>query len=439
MQSSSQPSLLARSVENLSTVLGVWHPAYRHRMFHAGVGDALFPALLLLLVQVLDYRVLQPHAALNIQVVQSLAGGSALALVAASLVLVLLRQSPQVWPLGVGLLWALVLGTLASTAALGLSEATSLGDWMLRRFGVVFVFALVFLVCRLGWRGLVAFAGATLPTAFVALPWVVTISAPAPEEDVVFFDPDVESIYATQSALLEEQTVRLRPGVADKTEVFAVLGAGYPYEGVFRREVEAIGAILEDQFKAQDRVISLVNDDADQTTFPLMNRVNLRAALGAVSRKMNGDDVVLLYLTSHGSPGTLSINFDPLITRDLAPSDIDKALRDAGIRNAIVILPACYSGSFVQVLDGENRLILTGTDSESVSFGCNDQNEWTQWGRAFFNDALSQTRDFRQAALLAREAVKQREKDEGLPQSSPQIIEGSAIGRILDALVLDLN
>lgn len=439
MQSPVNPSLLARSVENLSTVLGVWHPTCRNRAIHAELRDALLPALLLLLVQALDYRILQPHAALNISVVQNLAGGTALAIVAASVVLVLLRQSHQSAQVAVGLLWALILGTLVSTVALGVSQASSLGDWMIRRFGVVFVFALIFLVYRLGWRGLTVFAGTVLPTIFVALPWIETVTSPAPGEDIVFFDPDVEMIHAAQPALLERQTAQLRPGVSGQTDLFAVLGAGYPFEGVFRREVEAVAAILADQYAAQNRVISLVNDDKDQTSYPLMNRVNLRAALDAVSRRMNADDVALLFLASHGTPDSLSIGFDPLITRDLTPTDIDQALRDAGIRNAVVILPACYSGSFADELQDENRLILTGADAQSLSFGCNDQNEWTEWGRAFFSDALSQTRDFRRAAALARDSVTLREQNDGMPPSSPQIVEGAAIGRILDALLQDLN
>ncbi|CAN0587040.1 unnamed protein product, partial [Ectocarpus sp. 12 AP-2014] len=78
-------------------------------------------------------------------------------------------------------------------------------------------------------------------------------------------------IYAAQEALMNAQTSTLRQGIKDTPELFAVLGAGYPFEGVFRREVEAVSALLNGRFSAQDRVISLVNDESDFTTYPLMN------------------------------------------------------------------------------------------------------------------------------------------------------------------------
>ena len=428
-----KPPILARSVENLSTVLGVWHPSKRHRLIHANFSDALVPALILLLVQVLGYRVLQPHAALNIQVLQSFAGGTALALVAMALALMVLRQGVVLGQISVGVLWALVLGNLISIAALAGSDATSLVDWMIRRFGIVFVFALIFLVVRLGWRGLGAFAAFVFPTALIALPWFATLGAPpAVDDEVAFFDPDVEMIYAAQETLMDAQTSALRPGVENTPELFAVLGAGYPFEGVFRREVEAVGSLLSDRFAAKGRVISLINDDADQTSYPLMNRVNLQAALRTVAKAMNPEDIALVFLTSHGEPGALLTRFDQIISRDISAFDLNAALEEAGIGNAVIILPACYSGSFVDELRAPDRLILTGSDAQSVSFGCNDQNEWTEWGRAFFVDALSKTRDFRAAALLAQGNVTVREKEEGLPASSPQIVEGDRIGRILD-------
>ena len=438
-QNSDSPSLLARSVENLSTVLGIWHASCRERLIHAGLGDALVPALLLLLVQALSYRVLQPFAVLNIQVLQNFAGATALALVALALVAVVMRKSAQVWQLCIGVLWALVIGNLLSMLALAASDATSLVDWMVRKFGVTYVFALIFLVFRLGWRGWPAFAGFILPTALVAAPWFVTLGAPPASDDVALFDPDTEMIYAVQNDLLADQTTRLRPGIPDKPELFAVLGAGYPYEGVFRREVEAVGALLSERFAAKDRVISLVNDDEDLTTYPLMNRVNLRAALEAVSQAMNPEDIALVFLTSHGGPGFMETNFYDVITRDLTATDLNGALQDAGIGNAVIILSACFSGSFAETLRAPDRLILTAADADNVSFGCSDKDEWTDWGRAFFVNALAQSRDFREAARMAQVAVAQQEQDETLPASNPLIIEGDEIGRILDAWLRELN
>lgn len=432
------PSLLTRSVENISTVLGIWEPSRRTRRIYVGVGDVLVPVVVLLGVQVLGYRILQPHAALNISVIQNYAGATSLALLAMVVVLALMRRHVDSFSLSIGVLWALVIGNVLSVVALMVSDPTSLSDWMVRRFGLVFVMPLLFLVFRLGWRGMLAFAGLFVPTAFVALPWLVTIGAPT-SDDVAIFDPDVEMIYAAQEDLLIDQIARLRRSEPGTPELFAVLGAGYPFEAVFRREVEAVATILTDQFDAQDRIISLVNDDADVTRYPLMNRVNLKGALNAMAQVMDAEDILLLFVTTHGAPGMLSTNFHEIITRDIAPIDIHEALQNAGDPNAILVLPACYSGSFAEGLARPNRLILTGADADSVSFGCNDQNEWTYWGRAFFVEALGQTRDFREAARLAQSIVAASEEEQDLPSSSPMIVEGEAIGRILDAWLAQMD
>lgn len=425
------PSLLARSVENISTVLGVVFPKLRNRAIHAGLGDVLVPVVLLLLVQSFGYRVLQPSAAFNVQVLQGFAGATGLAVLALALCLAVLRKG-EVVPLVVGVTWALALGNLLSIAAL-LADPTSLADWMVRKYGLVYVWPLVFLLLRLGGLpGVLAFTSFALPAALMALPWFLTLGR-GPDGDVAFFDPDVEAIYARQPALLASQSERLRPGRADRIELFAVLGAGYPHEGVFRREVEAVSEILTDRFGASGRVVSLINSVKDQETYPLMNRVNLRASLKAIAKAMNPDDIALLFLTSHAGPGFFATNFDEVITRDVAPADVASALDEAGIKNAVIIVSACYSGSFVDALASPDRLILTAADADNVSFGCNDKNEWTDWGRAFFDEALAQTRDFRQAAEIAKKAVLDRETEEGFPPSSPQIMEGADIGRVLDA------
>ena len=201
---------------------------------------------------------------------------------------------------------------------------------------------------------------------------------------------------------------------------------------MFLREVEAISILLAERFGAANRVIKLVNSDKAHVAYPLLNRGNLRASLKAVSGAMDHDDLLFLYLTSHGATSIFSTQFQGVIGRDFGPSDIAMALEVAEVQNAIIVISACFSGSFIDALAGTRRLILTAADADSSSFGCNDQNEWTEWGRAFFAVALERTRDPRAAAEMAREMVALREVEQDMPPSSPQISEGDEIGAVLD-------
>ena len=253
--------------------------------------------------------------------------------------------------------------------------------------------------------------------------------------DAVYVPPDTEMIYLAQESLLASQVSALRDANPEMVELFALLGAGHPYQTVFRREVEAVAGLLENAYGAQGRIIKLVNSAAAHTAYPLLNRTNLQAAVDALSQTMDEDDVLLLFLTSHGSPGRLNILFDGLIGRDLTPSDIDEALSTGGVKNVIIILSACYSGSFVDELARPERLVLTAARHDRTSFGCAHENEWTNWGRAFFAQALSDERDPRRAAEIAQEIVAKLEAKGGLTPSEPQISIGAAIGPALDALI----
>ncbi|NNF89905.1 MAG: hypothetical protein HKM96_00890, partial [Boseongicola sp.] len=124
--------------------------------------------------------------------------------------------------------------------------------------------------------------------------------------------------------------------------------------------------------------------------------------------------------------------FDPVITRDIRPEDIADALDEADIGNAIIVISACYSGSFTDALAAPDRLILTAASADRTSFGCSDTAVWTEWGRAFFVESWPQNRDPRVAAVRAQEIVAKRETQRGLETSSPLIVEGDEIGAVID-------
>src|SRR6185436_5736499 len=129
-----------------------------------------------------------------------------------------------------------------------------------------------------------------------------------------------------------------------------------------------------------ERSLELINDIEDRDSFPLGTLVGLRYALEQIGRVMDPkEDVVVLFLTSHGSQeGGISIRnsltSDP---NDLPPEEVRSALNDAGIRWRIIIVSACYSGVFVEPLKSDNTMIVTAADSQNTSFGCADDRDLT--------------------------------------------------------------
>jgi len=289
-------------------------------------------------------------------------------------------------------------------------------------------------------RGLVpaaAFSGAIVFTTFFLVP--SSIFEPADDyagDDAEAWTPvDVEHVYYAQPELLEGQLARLRPGVPGQVELYALLLAYYPNQRVFLREVDTAGAIVADQFGAEGRIVRLANSRAQPERYPLANRHNLDAALARIAEVMNaGEDVLLLYLTSHGSKEVISAGYWEVGTADLGAQSLAAALADSGLGNAVVVISACKSGSFVPSLAAPNRLIITAAAAGRNSFGCADENNWTYFGEAFFDRALRSTHDFAEAFGMAADLVAEWEHANGQQPSDPQMALGPEIAPVLERL-----
>ncbi len=427
--SPSELSPIERSVENLTSVLRSFLPGGTTRALHCGPVDLLIAILALVLVGGLSYAVALSPQPLGFLEFLALGGSLLAGVLAVALVTVMVRQAKALSQVIIGLLWAMLLGAVLALVVSIFASAETPLEWLVT-FGAPFLLPpILFLVTALGPIGGVS-AGLTLAGAIA----IIALAPPSHQEDgkSAFELADTEALYEAQPALLERQINALRQGDPKRIELFAVLGAGYPYERVFQREVEAVSTQLTQRFEAEDRVLSLVNSAVNPLAYPLLNRGNLARALDATKAAMDDDDFLFLFLTSHGGTGFLATEFDGALTRDLTFSDVSTALDRSGIGNAVVIVSACFSGSFAEALARPDRLVLTAASADKSSFGCSDQAEWTNWGRAFFVEALADTRDPREAARIARDLVADWEVEQGYPSSDPLILEGADIGPVLD-------
>ena len=98
-------------------------------------------------------------------------------------------------------------------------------------------------------------------------------------------------------------------------------------------------------------------------------------------------DILILFLTSHGSPDGLAITAGRR-AETLAPSALAEMLDQTGVRHKVVIISACYSGVFIPRLANSDTLVITAADAGHASFGCEDNKaQWTYFGDALFNIA----------------------------------------------------
>lgn len=241
---------------------------------------------------------------------------------------------------------------------------------------------------------------------------------------------DAERALFGQPDLVDAALSRVVPGTSGVTETYFLGFAGYGKQRVFDKEVRFARAALAERIDLTGRAALLINlPDPDART-PFATVSGLRRALVGIAKRMNLDeDVLMLFLTSHGGANAeLSVAQDELPLDDLRGAELRQALDGAGIRWRIVVISACHSASFIPHLEDPQTLVATASRADRRSLGCSDERELTYFGEALFRDALPKSDDLIGALALAREVVERHEREEKVAESErsePQVFIGA--------------
>ena len=214
---------------------------------------------------------------------------------------------------------------------------------------------------------------------------------------------------------------------ADELRKLSVVSFGlFGDQRVFQSEATGAAQIVAKRFGADPVIVKFnTKKGGDATT------ASLAASLQATAKNMaDASDVLFLILTSHGSQDGLAV-FAGRRREILTPARLAGMLDQTGVRYRIVVISACYSGVFIPRLANPDSLVITAADADHSSFGCEDRAKWTYFGDAFFNIALRRTTRLKDAFVLARELVAQREARNGFEPSHPQMAGGENVEPLL--------
>jgi len=244
-----------------------------------------------------------------------------------------------------------------------------------------------------------------------------------------------ETVLYTQPALLDKVLATIPAGRPGVPEFFTIAVGGDGSQDVFLREVNGADQLLQDRFDARGHVV-LVNNPETIDRLPMASMTALKRTLAVIGERMNRDeDVLLLFLTSHGaSDFRFHLSLWPYTFDPLTPETLSAALDEAGIRYRAIVVSACYSGGFVQRMAAPDTLVMSASRADRNSHGCSQSAEWTFFGRALFADALTRTYSMEAAFALAKDSVAVREAQEGFKPSEPQMAIGDAVRPVLQAI-----
>lgn len=395
-----------------------------------------------------QWSMVEAPRALNPWGLQTEAMGTLLTLMATALICAVAGRRVVFWPAAGWLVAAMLPSSVVAGAAyLAVGEAHLLyfyAWWLAVAWNVLIFVRLALFVCEGRWPR--ALTAAALATGIVLGPWywlpqqaLWTTQWPDEETDESWEEPgtlaDAEAAMYAQPERLQAAVDALAPQRPDRIDLYAVAFGGDASENVFRNEVEYAQHLFETRLDAKGRVLTLLNHPQTAEDHPLATATNLERGLRGVAQHMDVEqDILLLYLTSHGSDDHwLYVNQPPLPLDQIDPPRLRAALDGAGIRWRVLVVSACYSGGWIDALRDARTLVLTAARADRTSFGCGAQSDITWFGDAFLVHALNETTDFIEAFRRASALIAQWEKEDDYTPSQPQLDEGRDIGARLEA------
>ena len=230
-----------------------------------------------------------------------------------------------------------------------------------------------------------------------------------------------EDAFYAQNQVLTKSLEAVQYGEFAQSHWYFLGVAGAGYQDVFKSEVERIKEQFDTRFGTFGRSLVLINNPTTRTKIPIASRTSMDLALRRIGQQMNREsDVLFLYMTSHGLPNQFEMENAPIDLNDVDPKWLKETLDKAGIRWRVIVISACYSGSFVPALQDDNTLIITASAADRASFGCSNEADYTYFGRAFFDQAMREQTSVSAAFEQAKATVAQWESAQGFEASEPQ-------------------
>lgn len=235
-----------------------------------------------------------------------------------------------------------------------------------------------------------------------------------------------EAALYKQPILLQQALASIDPSVAGKTDWYFMGVAGFSDQNVFRSEINKVRELFDVRFGTSGHSLTLINNTYSWLDEPVATKTSVLQGLKKIGQQMDTDeDVLFMTLSSHGDQDFIHLSNPPLEMDNLDAAWLRAALDASGIRWRVIVVSACYSGSFIDELTSPTTVVITASAADKMSFGCTNTAEMTYFGQAFFAESLRENTSFAAAFKDASLRVSERENFMGFESSEPQMVVGS--------------
>lgn len=254
-------------------------------------------------------------------------------------------------------------------------------------------------------------------------------------------DVPVDELLYNQNKLLSDSMSQLSNASKDKIEMY-FFGMAAHDETVFYQEIDYLENYFIDQFGAKNKTLTLYNSPSKSAEKPLVTNHAVEQVLDHLAKVVDVDqDVLFLYITSHGTKELISVSYAGLQLAQIEAKQFGEMLNNSPIKWKVIMISACYSGSFIPYLKDDHHLVMTAAREDRVSFGCGEGSDMTYFAKAMFKEAMPQHDSLIAAFEAAKKIIDQWENDD-FPESDhsePQIFIGQKIAAHLQKWRLQNN
>ena len=243
-----------------------------------------------------------------------------------------------------------------------------------------------------------------------------------------------EAALYKQPQLLQQALAGIDPSTPGKSDWYFMGVAGFSDLDVFRSEINKVRELFDVRFGTSGYSLALINNTYSWLDEPVATKTSILQGLKRIGQQMNADeDVLFMTLSSHGDQDFIHLSNPPLEMDNLDATWLREVLDASGIRWRVIVVSACYSGSFIDELTSPTTVVITASAADKMSFGCTNTAEMTYFGQAFFAESLRESNSFSAAFKEASLRVSERESFMGFEPSEPQMIVGSLMKTALPA------
>jgi hypothetical protein len=203
-------------------------------------------------------------------------------------------------------------------------------------------------------------------------------------------------------------------------EKYAVLISGHSELRHFKNIKLAYKTLLSLDFKEEN--IFVFEDYSKSENFELNQsspKKRIKSVFQDLSKKINSNDVFLLYVTGHGSydnfnyklNDSLDQNQDPYLFLDnsekIYSNELKEYLDKLNPQTGLLIFDQCYGGGFAKNLGTNNLVALSASNEYQLSFS----NKWTEFfWNSFLNNVGDQNSDEKVSILEAFNYANSKDK-----------------------------